>query len=224
MESPSRKNEENRWIEDRIANLTPPAGFEPDTERAYERLMARRQPRPDSRRAQLLMAAMVLGAATFVVAVLPWQVLWKPAAGVSVTAVQAQQPKEPVAPAADIPALPIVTRSPIGSPPQTLHAAEQQQGNPPSPQSGVTEPVVISKVQPVYTKEARDNRITGTVELLCLVRTDGTVQVDSIRKGLGYGLDESAREAVEQWQFEPGKKDGVPVPTYTAILVNFTLK
>jgi protein TonB len=88
----------------------------------------------------------------------------------------------------------------------------------------VTEPVVISKVQPVYTKEARDNRITGTVELLCLIRTDGTVQVDSIRKSLGYGLDESAREAVEQWQFEPGKKDGVPVPTYTGILVNFTLR
>ncbi len=189
MDSPTYKNDENHWVEERIANLTPPAGFKPDTERAYERVMARRQPRSDSRRAQLLMAAAVLGAAGFVVALLPWHVLLKPDAGVNVSAVQAPQSKEPVAPPAGIPALPIVTRSPLGSPPQTLHAAEQQQGNPPSPQSGVTEPVVISKVQPVYTKEARDNRITGTVELLCLVRADGSVQVDSIRKSLGYGLD-----------------------------------
>jgi TonB family protein len=224
MDSPTYKNDENRWIEERIANLKPPAGFEPDTDRALERLVARRQPGFGSRRVQLLMAAAVVGAAGFVIALLPWQVLLKPEAGVNVSAVQAQQSKEPATTPAGIPALPIVTRSPAqSSPSQTLHAAEQQ-GNPPSPQSGATEPIVISQVQPKYTQEAKDNRITGIVELLCVVRTDGTVEVKSIQKGLGYGLDESAWDAVEQWRFEPGRSDGVPVATEITILVNFGLK
>ena len=39
--------------------------------------------------------------------------------------------------------------------------------------------------------------------------------------GLGYGLDESALEALEQWRFEPGKKDGEAVNVQLPIEVNF---
>ena len=57
-----------------------------------------------------------------------------------------------------------------------------------------------------------------------LVRDDGTVKVDSVRKSLGYGLDEAAIAAVEQWKFIPGKKDGKPVSAFVGLLVNFALK
>ncbi len=60
--------------------------------------------------------------------------------------------------------------------------------------------------------------------MLATVREDGTVKVDNVTKGLGYGLDEAAVAAVEQWKFIPGKKDGKPVSVMTSILVNFSLR
>jgi protein TonB len=37
------------------------------------------------------------------------------------------------------------------------------------------------------------------------------------------GLDEKAIEAVRKWRFEPGQKDGWPVPVLVEIQVNFRL-
>jgi TonB family protein len=38
---------------------------------------------------------------------------------------------------------------------------------------------------------------------------------------LGYGLDENAIAAIQQWEFVPGQKDGVAVPVRAIITVNF---
>jgi len=37
------------------------------------------------------------------------------------------------------------------------------------------------------------------------------------------GLDEKAIEAIRQWKFEPGRKDGIPVAVQVDIEVNFHL-
>jgi len=37
------------------------------------------------------------------------------------------------------------------------------------------------------------------------------------------GLDEEAVSAVSQWRFEPGTKDGIPVPVAATIEVNCRL-
>jgi TonB family protein len=109
--------------------------------------------------------------------------------------------------------------SPVGAAPPLI--AKQKE---PQSEGKVTEPIIVSQVQPEYTDEAREARVQGTIELLCLVKPDGTVKVDSIRRGLGYGLDEKAREAVEKWRFIPGTKDGVSVSVFISILVGFSLK
>jgi len=44
-----------------------------------------------------------------------------------------------------------------------------------------------------------------------------------IVKSLGLGLDEKALEALAQWKFTPGSKDGVPVTVEATIEVNFRL-
>jgi TonB family protein len=89
---------------------------------------------------------------------------------------------------------------------------------------GVSEPVLLTQIQPEYSDDGRKARIQGTVELLIIVNPDGTVKFDNVRKNLGYGLDQKAIEAVKKWKFIPGKKDGKPVATYVSVLVNFSLR
>jgi len=42
-------------------------------------------------------------------------------------------------------------------------------------------------------------------------------------RGLGLGLDEKALQAISQWKFRPGAKDGQPVAVMATIEVNFRL-
>lgn len=89
---------------------------------------------------------------------------------------------------------------------------------------GVTAPTLLSQIQPEYSDDGRKARIQGTVELLIIVQADGTVKFDSVRKSLGYGLDQKAMEAVGKWKFVAGKRDGKPVATYVSVMVNFSLR
>jgi TonB family protein len=89
---------------------------------------------------------------------------------------------------------------------------------------GVTEPRIRYRLDPEYSDDARKARAQGTVELLIVVREDGTVDFQNVTKRLGYGLDQKAIDAVRKWRFEPGKKDGKPVATYVQVQVNFALR
>jgi protein TonB len=44
-----------------------------------------------------------------------------------------------------------------------------------------------------------------------------------VARGVGMGLDEKAVEAVRQYKFKPGMKDGKPVKVELAIEVNFQI-
>ena len=90
--------------------------------------------------------------------------------------------------------------------------------------AGVSPPRVISRVEPQYTDVARENRIQGTVVLQAVIMADGTVQIVRIVRSLGYGLDEAAVTALQQWVFAPGMKDGEPVNVALNIEVNFNLR
>lgn len=89
--------------------------------------------------------------------------------------------------------------------------------------NGVAAPVVIHKTEPEYTEEARAAHYQGTVVLRVEVGPDGDAHNIKVIRSLGLGLDEKAIEAVSQWKFRPGMKDGVPVPVVAMIEVNFRL-
>jgi TonB family protein len=84
--------------------------------------------------------------------------------------------------------------------------------------------VVIYRVDPIYSEEARKAKYQGIVVLSAIVRSDGTIEILKVVRGLGLGLDESAIQALKQWKFRPAMKNGVPVNVSLNIEVNFTLR
>lgn len=88
---------------------------------------------------------------------------------------------------------------------------------------GVTAPIVLTKKDPEYSEEARKAKYQGTVLLTIEVSPNGTASNIKVARSLGLGLDEKAIEAVKQWKFKPGYKDGKPVTVAATIEVNFRL-
>ncbi|HYK92177.1 MAG TPA: TonB family protein [Acidobacteriota bacterium] len=106
---------------------------------------------------------------------------------------------------------------------------------PPPPPPGGNEVYVVggavrapaAEYQPLprYTPEARDAKVEGVVLLECIVRKDGSVTDAKIIKGLGYGLDEAALNAVtSQWRFKPGTRNDMPVNVRAKIEISYRLK
>jgi TonB family protein len=83
---------------------------------------------------------------------------------------------------------------------------------------------LISKVERVYTKAARQAKLQGTVVLYIEVDPTGQVLNPKVIRGLGLGLDEKAIEAVVQWKFRPGLEDGKPVTVTANVECNFRLE
>jgi TonB family protein len=86
-----------------------------------------------------------------------------------------------------------------------------------------TPPHVISKIEPQYTEQARAQKIQGKVVLTMIVNPDGRADHFRVVRSLDKGMDAKAIAAIEQWTFEPGKKDGKPVRVAATIEVNFHL-
>lgn len=89
---------------------------------------------------------------------------------------------------------------------------------------GVTPPTIISRVEPQYTDEARDARYQGTVVVSATIEKDGTLKVDKVLRELDYGLTAKAVEALQQWKFKPGMRNGEAVAVSLKIEVNFNLR
>jgi TonB family protein len=92
------------------------------------------------------------------------------------------------------------------------------------PQELAATPIVIlSKPLPSYTAEARRLKIEGDVTLQVRFTASGLIQVLRVVRGLGHGLDEQARIAIEHIRFSPATKDGHLVDEVSVIRVTFQL-
>jgi protein TonB len=88
---------------------------------------------------------------------------------------------------------------------------------------GVTAPALLFRIDPEYSEEARKAKYSGVVILSIEVDQAGRARNFHVAKGIGLGLDEKAIEAVKQWRFKPGLKNGKPVVVRAQIEVNFRL-
>ena len=81
--------------------------------------------------------------------------------------------------------------------------------------------VVVMKPEPMYTEEARQKGMTGTVVLKVVFHSDGSVGKMSTIADLPYGLTEKAIEAARKIKFIPAVKDGKFVSMWMQLEYNF---
>jgi TonB family protein len=79
------------------------------------------------------------------------------------------------------------------------------------------------KVDPVYPRDAIDERIEGDVVLHAMISSDGLVDHIQVLKRLDGRLDRSAQTALAKWRFNPATKNGVPVDIETVVRIPFRL-
>jgi TonB family protein len=84
-------------------------------------------------------------------------------------------------------------------------------------------PVLLYKVDPDYSEQAKKSRYEGTVLLRLVIDEHGIPREIRVVQSLGLGLDEKAIEAVRHWRFQPGVKDGRAVSVDANVEVSFRL-
>ena len=92
------------------------------------------------------------------------------------------------------------------------------------PGNGVTVPMPLRTPKPKYTRDALKAGITGDVVLEMVVRADGKVGDVRVDRSLETGLDREAVKKAKDYRFEPGTKDGKPVPVLIRMIIAFTVK
>lgn len=104
---------------------------------------------------------------------------------------------------------------------QAAPTAQHQTATPATPADTAVE--ITYKPIPAYTPEAREKKIEGEVLLQVLFSATGQVHVLGLDRGLGYGLDEKAREAASQIRFRPGTRGGNPIDVKGVVHIVFEL-
>ena len=85
---------------------------------------------------------------------------------------------------------------------------------------GVSQGLLVKKVQPVYPPSALQMRVEGAVDLLATISKDGNISAVKILSG-DKSLARAAADAVKQWKYKPYLLNGEPVEIQTQITVNF---
>lgn len=88
--------------------------------------------------------------------------------------------------------------------------------------AGVMAGNILTKVAPVYPKEAKEQKIQGAVVLDAVIGKDGAIKSLKLLSGPDL-LAQSAWDAVKQWVYKPYLLNGNPVEVETTITVNYQL-
>jgi protein TonB len=108
----------------------------------------------------------------------------------------------------------IISNTPVAVPKVAVQRVRVSQG--------VTQGMVLHRVQPTYPPLARTARVQGSVILAAVIGKDGTIQNLHVISGHPL-LTQAALDAVKQWRYRPYILNGEPVEVDTQVTVNFTL-
>ena len=146
----------------------------------------------------------------------------------SQTAAQKQQQLQQAS-NADVLAPPVISGSGNGD--QISHIMQSTQASVPNPappqevlkiSQGVTQGLLIKRVQPVFPRQAQQMHLQGSVQLQALISKTGNISSVKVLSG-DPTLARAAMDAVKQWKYKPYYLNGDPVDIQTQITVNFKL-
>ena len=89
---------------------------------------------------------------------------------------------------------------------------------------GVTPPVAVETISPVYPELARRAHVEGVVLLEAIIGADGTVRDVRVLKGAHPLLDPAALEAVRRWRYRAATIGVRPVAVYLQVVITFSLR
>ena len=87
---------------------------------------------------------------------------------------------------------------------------------------GVSQGLLIKRVQPRYPQNALSMRMQGSVQLEATINKEGTISNLKVVSGDPV-LARAATDAVRQWRYKPYYLNGEPVEIETQVTVNFRL-
>ena len=132
----------------------------------------------------------------------------------------------PAAPDAPAPSMIGIATPGAGAPPPNLVGGA---GSAPTPvlqtlniSQGVSQGLLLKKVQPIYPKNALFMRVEGSVELMATISKTGDISQVKVVSGDSQ-LTRAATDAVKQWKYKPYLLNGEPVEIQTQITINFKL-
>jgi protein TonB len=87
---------------------------------------------------------------------------------------------------------------------------------------GMQRPKLLSKVDPVFTKEAREARAQGLILAKCVITTAGRLRDCQVVKGVPL-MNQQVLSALQKWRYEPVIYRGQPVSVRYLIPVRLEL-
>jgi len=84
-------------------------------------------------------------------------------------------------------------------------------------------PVPLRKVDPRYPPELIQERVQGEVVLYAIIRENGSVDSIQVIRSVDPVLDQNAMEALAQWKFQPGSRNGAPVALEAVVHIPFRI-
>ena len=90
--------------------------------------------------------------------------------------------------------------------------------------SSATPPKITFKPNPAYSEDAKEHHIEGDAVVRVIFHANGSMEVLSLVRGLGHGLDEPALAAARGVRFQPAlDAGGHPIDFPTNIIVHFII-
>jgi len=122
---------------------------------------------------------------------------------------------------ASAPALEINSSANASAPVSALSGSRHTEPVAPAPVGGDVKPAkLVKSVPPVYPELARNQRISGNVQIDALIDADGNVSAMKVLSGPPM-LHKAALDALKQWKYEPAQLDGKPTSMHLTVTIQF---